>query len=583
VTRAASYVVRSCSNGSTSGWTGWPATHVSSTCGSEGGALHARVDGAPQEPAAWTFQAPPDTDIEGFTVVRGYWRNAGVPFGTPVYQLQTLGPGASYFWARPNFAFAAIFTPPSSESATGLTGQTALEVAVVCGGGGECLHPAASLDIFSAAITLRDAFPPTVERVSGSLLADGPLAGIRTLRYTAADQGGGVARTELSIDGVPMEDQVADVNEGACTPGEGEFATVVPCKLRASNTLTFDTRRVPDGPHVLGLRVLDATRSNHGDWTARIVVDNVPPPANQEPPSISGEAREGATLVASPGVWTATRPTFAYRWQRYDGRWSDVPDATSAAYVAGADDVGHRLRVRVTAVDAEGSGVAYSASTARVVAGPADDDGLAGGAPPPGPAGSGAPAPAPPAAPRLGIDAGLGSAERSSLTIPYGRAVAVRGTVRDATGAPARGVALALLAATTAGRWHRAGATWTNDNGRFTILAGPGPSRRLVVAAGAVRSRPLRLAVRAAVRLRTARQGRWTVLRGALEGGHVPPGGVLVTIQARRRGHWVARTTLVTDRRGRFHGRVAGPPPLRVAVPSQPGYPFAPGTSAGRP
>ena len=108
------------------------------------------------------------------------------------------------------------------------------------------------------------------------------------------------------------------------------------------------------------------------------------------------------------------------------------------------------------------------------------------------------------------------------------------------------------------------------------------PVRRLVVTAGAARSRPLRLAVRAAVRLRTARQSRVTLVRGELLGGHVQAGGVLVTIQARRGGRWVAVTTLVSNRRGRFHGRLAGASPLRAAVARQPGYPFAAGTSPRR-
>jgi hypothetical protein len=98
-----------------------------------------------------------------------------------------------------------------------------------------------------------------------------------------------------------------------------------------------------------------------------------------------------------------------------------------------------------------------------------------------------------------------------------------------------------------------------------------------------VRSRALRLAVRAPIRLRAARQGRWIVLRGALQGGHVPRGGAFVTIQRRHAGRWIALTTLVTDRHGRFGDRVAAPGRIRARVAAQPGYPFAAGTSPARP
>jgi 5-hydroxyisourate hydrolase-like protein (transthyretin family) len=153
--------------------------------------------------------------------------------------------------------------------------------------------------------------------------------------------------------------------------------------------------------------------------------------------------------------------------------------------------------------------------------------------------------------------------------------------VRTAGGAPAAGIALTLLAAVD-GRWRQAGTTWTGADGRFSVLAGSGPSRRLVIAAGAVRSRPLRLAVRASIRLRAVRQGDRTLVRGTLRGGHIPPGGILVTIEARRGRRWARAATLVTDRHGRFGARLAhlDTRAVRATVTRQPGYPFAAGTSA---
>src|SRR4051794_22263504 len=84
---AATYSVRSCANGSTAGWAGDPPPRVADTCRGGGGALKAQVEGAAQEPSAWRFAAPADTTLAGFALTRSYWRNAGVAFGTPVFQV----------------------------------------------------------------------------------------------------------------------------------------------------------------------------------------------------------------------------------------------------------------------------------------------------------------------------------------------------------------------------------------------------------------------------------------------------------------------------------------------------------------
>ena len=63
-------------------------------------------------------------------------------------------------------------------------------------------------------------------------------------------------------------------------------------------------------------------------------------PVNTAPPSISGTAEYDATLTAQPGTWTPAPASYAYRWLR-DG--APIPDAVEATYVAGLDDLGHRV------------------------------------------------------------------------------------------------------------------------------------------------------------------------------------------------------------------------------------------------
>jgi hypothetical protein len=99
------------------------------------------------------------------------------------------------------------------------------------------------------------------------------------------------------------------------------------------------------------------------------------PPENTAEPTITGSPAQGQTLTATPGTWTsAATPTFAYQWLRCpaaggaaDGSdCASIDGATSTSYVVAAGDVGFRLRVRVTATNADGQAVKASNATAAV-------------------------------------------------------------------------------------------------------------------------------------------------------------------------------------------------------------------------
>jgi hypothetical protein len=85
------------------------------------------------------------------------------------------------------------------------------------------------------------------------------------------------------------------------------------------------------------------------------------PPVSTAPPAISGQAMRGQTLTASTGTWLNSPTRYAYRWQRDAGsEWIDLAP-TGASHTIGARDVGHRLRVRVVATNADGATVADAA------------------------------------------------------------------------------------------------------------------------------------------------------------------------------------------------------------------------------
>jgi endoglucanase len=105
-------------------------------------------------------------------------------------------------------------------------------------------------------------------------------------------------------------------------------------------------------------------------------------PHNRAAPKVSGAAVSGQTLKAHPGRWSNRPTSFRYRWQRCNSagkscRW--VSGTRRSKYLLAARDVGHRLRVVVSAYNRRGHGVARSKPTALVASTPTPP------APPPGP------------------------------------------------------------------------------------------------------------------------------------------------------------------------------------------------------
>jgi hypothetical protein len=96
-------------------------------------------------------------------------------------------------------------------------------------------------------------------------------------------------------------------------------------------------------------------------------------PTNTTLPSVTGAVGVGDTLTADAGGWTGSPTGYAYQWQECDAKGEDcagIDEATSSTYKLVAGDVGHTLRVVVTASNAGGSSSAPSAATVLVAASP---------------------------------------------------------------------------------------------------------------------------------------------------------------------------------------------------------------------
>lgn len=92
-------------------------------------------------------------------------------------------------------------------------------------------------------------------------------------------------------------------------------------------------------------------------------------PVGTGSPTLSGAAQDGQQLTATNGSWNNAPTTFAYAWSQCDangGSCSTISGAAAATYTATASDVGHTIRVTVTATNADGSGKATSAPSAVV-------------------------------------------------------------------------------------------------------------------------------------------------------------------------------------------------------------------------
>jgi hypothetical protein len=145
---------------------------------------------------------------------------------------------------------------------------------------------------------------------------------------------------------------------------DGSSCTPIPGASKAAYVLV-----AADAGHTLEARVsatdaagTTAALSNH----SRVVVAL---PASIKAPHISGRARIGKKLSGSHGSWTNSPTAYRYQWLRCNKRGrscTGIGRATHPSYRLTKRDAGHRLRLRVIALNLAGSRVATSLPTARI-------------------------------------------------------------------------------------------------------------------------------------------------------------------------------------------------------------------------
>lgn len=101
-----------------------------------------------------------------------------------------------------------------------------------------------------------------------------------------------------------------------------------------------------------------------------VVAPRGPVATNASPPTIAGTAQAGQVLTASPGSWANAPTSYTYRWLRCDVNGNNCTSqiGTGPSQRLASADVGHRVRVAVTALNQFGPSAPAQSAPSAVVA-----------------------------------------------------------------------------------------------------------------------------------------------------------------------------------------------------------------------
>ena len=186
----------------------------------------------------------------------------------------------------------------------------------------------------------------------------------------------GVTTTAATLNWYPMSGAVTYevYRDGVMIPQTTSLLTAASVSytftgLAPGNTYKFSVR----ASYLDGNKV--TTFTDYADVTQALVIDPTFAPTSTSVPVITLPYATvpivGATLTTSNGLWTSVPAitSYTYQWQRsLDGgsTWANLAGETKSTYKVAANDYAFRLRVRVTAINANGSTTANSATSSAV-------------------------------------------------------------------------------------------------------------------------------------------------------------------------------------------------------------------------
>ena len=186
-----------------------------------------------------------------------------------------------------------------------------------------------------------------------------------------------VNTTLPALSGVAVQGKKLSVVQGSWTQvPTGYTYQWLRCRGAACATIAGATSatyvvRAADTGHTLESRV---SATNSRATTAAVSKPSrkvIGVPATQKTPHVLGSPRVGRQLSASKGSWSGPPEAYRFQWLRCNrsgGSCVHIGRATHARYMPTQRDSGHRLRVRVTAVNVAGSKTVTSRATRLVPA-----------------------------------------------------------------------------------------------------------------------------------------------------------------------------------------------------------------------
>jgi hypothetical protein len=460
--QAAPYTVWSCRDAqgapiSTAAWN--PAGNTGTrtdTCGA-GGSLNVALgttDTAPASISGYRFDIPAGVTINGYTA----WlaaKKAATP-SSPAPYVAGLGQGDELsvptvldgcYTPAPSCSFGTFSDPLSPGNATSLPVlEGGLALMAACSSATDTCDPAADpparAALFRIAVALDDPSAPTVDPLGGTIAAGSPVSGVRTVVADVGDEGSGVRRTELLVDGAVVDRQDGP---GTCTP---PFTVADPCPRSTRTTFVLDAATLSEGPHAVAVRVYDAASNTADGAPLAITVDHpaaAPPQivvtAASAPTavrfslpkriSLPSSKRATGTVVGTNG---APRPGVSVRFQQRpfggtDRDWRDMRGSM-------VSDASGRFRIPVPSTSAQ---VRALASSTAFTATPAITDFVAQ------------------------LKATIRASDR---TLRNGQRLTLSGRLRNAGGA-AEGHTI-IIQSVVRGEWRSVDSVEAQDDGRIT-------------------------------------------------------------------------------------------------------------------
>src|SRR4051812_7233690 len=343
----------------------------------------------------WHYAAPAGTSITALSARLSGWLRA---FQTPTADQRDRGvllvkAGGSQLTAYTSDADGSLAGGGTMWSGS-IANRTTLDIVVVCDGPSDddgCYYQTGTIAISDPVVSLADDAAPSVSSVSGSAASDTTYKGTKTLAYAATDGGGGIAKFMVYVDGAQVVSRAADGSAARCTirgtsGGNWVFSDARPCPPSINAIESIDSAALADGQHTIVVKVVDAGQREATVMTRSGIVVATPPPVNQALPQLTtgNEATYASPLVGigfsyvDAGTWSGPNLELASAWLRCDPAGLNcvqVPGATALSYTPTAEDVGHTLKLAVTASNAADSVTVYTGRSGVVTA-PKSDGGV---------------------------------------------------------------------------------------------------------------------------------------------------------------------------------------------------------------